>query len=589
MEREVASDLSMSVIEAFFKIHFSCNEEILEDLLPKLSKIDPNQPLPNSIKTVLEDSGPCVNLLNKVLKDPRTHYKPSNILIVSRYMELEELYETLFQIRKVLPSELEFNTVVAALIAFHKKQTEYIQVFDFLLTVINDNALVRRVIKFLPSKALHYAVQYVPEDSSDDDEFSFDEMSDVDADLHTRMRIKETIPDILNKVDISSNENASYALFLYMTDAIPRPDLLMVVPELENSRLKADPAAIEAHNFVKQSIKKGETKPDPQQMPLKPFSYRVVPKAILQSEFIGASPTEQFALNRAYVSTVSASQDYKPAFNIDQTVSLPYISGAGEILTDQEIDIETLYQAITDLQMNRVPSTLNNPLYNIYGILCDEISDYLKSLFNSAKDVVIETMKAALEKMIINYYRSFNGCFVRESQAAVRTFPYQNYIEESMKYLRDNIIPEKQDLLKIIDENLVEKVNQVRSTSGPHSYPIAPINLILLTRFCKFYKVYLRKFHPTEFLMPISPLIDSSFDWKIEFEFEIIKLLKELDIYQYDDEECQYKTPILDTLLKECVDDIVKDFPVPEEIVESSPKQVKYEIVNNNKLILTIR
>ena len=102
-------------LEVFFRIHFALSDDILEDLLPRFKKLDMRSPLLGKIRRQLDESGPCVMLLNKIFNKPNTT-KPS-AEVQARADYLEKLFNILVQVRTKLSDELEFKSLMAAIIA----------------------------------------------------------------------------------------------------------------------------------------------------------------------------------------------------------------------------------------------------------------------------------------------------------------------------------------------------------------------------------------------------------------------------------------------------------------------------------------
>ena len=564
---------TLSLIETFFRIHFSKNDEILEDLIPKLHKVSPNSAIPNSLKMILEDSGPSIVILNKIVSNPYLHYKPTSQNIQNRASELEEIFNILRDAKNNFSTELEFLSLVNAIVAFHKKETDYPQVFNFFLTLVKDPKIVKDLLKLLNDKALHSYMPYVAGDESDG-EFSFDEISEHDPDLQPRIRMQETIPEILAKC----NEKSDIAMSMFLDGVINRDDLLLIAPNLEHSKLTPDPVAIDSHNYVTQSLKKGEQKKMYDAFPRVQHSYRNGKNQIPVSSFTGASVSEQFTLNRDLLAVFTPLKDtdkYPPAINVDSDVSITSIYSACQILHDQEIDSDVLYKATTDILSQKIHPGLTIPLSNIYGYQSDDIIDFLTSSYEESKPIVVKTMTDTLTKYAINYYKTMNDCYSRLTKESFRIFPHPEYIENCFTLLKNCIQAHHPD--KLFAYDYIVSLFKNRNSNNTFEMSFWQTNLV--TKFCLLYKFYIRKHRGYAFQKPLVPLVDSSTNWFLTFEGIIQDALKDLEIDQFDNPEFQFPTDYITKAILEVVKNICDEFKESNLTPEGS---IKPELLSNN-------
>lgn len=567
---------SLAMMESFFRIHFSKNEEILEDLLPVLKKIDPNSSIPNSVKRVLEESGPCICLLNRLIFENRNHYKPSDPKIKSRAQELEELYDILVEARKSLQTELEFQSLVAAIISFHKRETSYPQLFSFFLKLTNNQNLLKNLLKYLDDKAIHSLLPYIPNEDSDSD-FSFDEISDIDPDLQPRMRINESVSEILSKCD----EKSDIALNLFLNGIIDREDLLLVSPIFEHSKIFPDPVAIDSHNFVTESLKNGEKRANNETFPHVQHSYRNSHHFAPVLPFSGASSSEEFALNRRYISTfipLKENEKFKAAINVDAEFSSYSIFQGCQILHDQEIESDVLYNATTDIIMKHIHPGLSLSLTNIYGYQSDNVIDFLKSAYDQAKPVVIRRMLDSLVKLARNYYKSYSDCYTRLSKEAFRSFPHPEHISECMNFFREKIGPEKSS----IADYITSLFNNIDSNE---TFDMSFWQTNIVTKFCVLYKFFLRKYKNYDYFKPVLPLVDASSPWYLVYEDLIEDGIRSLQLSEFDNEEFKYQTEFITKGIDGIIESISKDFNennfsngnVNPDLLNVNIKKVRFE------------
>ena len=563
-------------LEVFFRIHFALSDDILEDLLPRFKKLDMRSPLLGKIRRQLDESGPCVMLLNKIFNKPNTT-KPS-AEVQARADYLEKLFNILVQVRTKLSDELEFKSLMAAIIAYHKKQTTYAKACELILNVTNDVLMMKDMLEFLGDKAIHYPMPYVAGNSSSDDEFMFDDLSDGEGGVQTRVRVADTVADVLKKVEQDAGDKGDWALDMFLNDVLSRDEFLMFCPSTEYSRMECDPVAIGQHVYVTQFLNK--TDQGGYRTPI-PVSYVAVPDEVAANQVgTGASMVEEFLECRKYVSTCimrGVEDTTKTHPNVDAEQSLPYVVGACELLHDAEIDSDTMYNATLDVMEANIHMGLIQPFSEIYGLHGDDIFDMMKS-YNVKCPTLVDAMKTALEKYGVNYYRSINGAYLRLTQEAVRWYPHPEKLPEALEFVREKLAPE-----------VIEKISALldqRSCIG-EDIEMQYKNILYLTKFSKFYKLFLRKFYPLLFIPPPLALLDASIDWGMVYESFLLDVLKSRQLTSWDTPEVRLPTPILDKLLSDSIEDLNKPvYPVQED--DKLPvKKVRF-IMKGDILVLDI-
>lgn len=543
-----SSNSAFQIMESFFRIHFAKNEEILEDLLPVMKKISPSSPIPNSVKTALEDSGPCIYLLNKLIISQYNHYRPTNQKILTRGHELEELYDTLVKVRGFLSSELEFQSLINAIASYHRKETDYPQTFNFFLNIIDDHKILKSVISFLNEKSLHTCIPYVPDDNSEEGDFSFDEVSDNDPDLQQRIRIDETIPEIL----VKCSHKDDFALSLFLGDVIDHQDLLNLSPSLKHSKLTYDPVAIGPHDHITQLVaKQTEIVQNRPRYPLVQHSYRNSHNYAEVMPFTGASPLEEFTENRRYLcvyTPLKPDEQYAKGIRVDQDITIDYIDTACQFLHDSEIESDVLLKATADIGLKNIRPSLTSALSSVYGYQSDDIIDFLTSEYDASKDIVMETLINALTKQSLNYYRSLSDAYSRLTKEAFRTFPHPENINICLRFFRQKISSENSNAADYLDS-----LFECRDKTTEFSMTFAQTNFVTL--FCLFYKFYIQENKGNDYLMPISPLYDSATNWFSVYEGIIKDGLHSLNIIDhdllYDSYHMKGMTHMIDLILKQ--------------------------------------
>lgn len=541
-------------LEVFFRIHFAVNDDILEDLLPKFKKIDVRSPLLGKIRRQLDESGPCVMLLNKVFNKPNTTKPTAEVQARADY--LERLFNILVQVRAKLSDDLEFKSLMAAIVAYHRKQTTYAEACEVILTVTNDVLMMKDMMEFLCDKAIHYPMPYEAGGSSSDDEFMFDDISDGEGGVQTRVRVSDSVADVLAKVEADAGDQGQWALDLFLNDVLTRDELVMFCPSVENSRMEYDPVAIGQHVYVTQFLKK--TEQGGYRTPV-PVSYVVLPDELVHRPTTGASMTEEFLECRKYASTCiirGVEDTTKTHPNVDAEQSLWYVVGACELLHDQEIDSDTMYNATLDVLDSKIHLGLIQPFAEIYGMRGDDIFDMLKSE-NVKCPVLVDAMREALAKYSVNYYRSINGAYLRLTQEAVRWYPYPKMLPEAVESLNGKLAPELIDMISSLLGN---------SARLEEEFELKYKEILYLTKFSKFYKLFLRKFHPLQFIPPPDPLLDASIDWCMVYESFLLDVIKKRGMEAWDSADVRLPTPILDKLLSDSIEDMSKPiYPVEDE------------------------
>lgn len=534
------------LITSFLRIYYSKDEGILEELLPKMKKIQMNAPLPNKIKEILTDSGPIVYLFNNLI-DGQFHYNPDP-KVMERTLEITSFYNNFQKISESFTNELDFYAVVNAIVAFHKKETTYMKVFDFILANIHDNSVARLAIKFLDRKVLHSPCPIIQADDDNDDDFS-EELSDTEQDLNQRIRNHEPIRDLLAK---AHDDKELMALYLASSGTIHREDLLLLYPEFLHSDISWDPVAIGPHDYVSQSLKNGWEKPNYELENYYKMSYRSTPAQIKNLSVTGSTIHDEFVENREF-SCLCYDPGAEKHIDHDKAIALGFLMDAAEILHDQDVDITTSYKAATSILTHDINPGIFDALRNVYDFQSEEFYESLLHIKNS-HEIIGGRMTDSLSKMMMNYYNSYSSVFIRLTAEAVRGFPSAHRVKECFEYLKSRYGEEEVPNVARLEKLLIPLYETV-STGKPTFGKVSDSESLLLNRFCKFYKQFVRKFYPSEFMRPIDVLVDCGTDWPAIYEDFILSAVAECGIPEFDEDVVKYQTPVLNDLMAKTVVD----------------------------------
>jgi hypothetical protein len=530
--------LLITVTECFFRVHFAQHEDILEDLLRTLPRIDPNRPLPSGIRSILEDSGPALVLLNRVLRDPSTHYRPSFPLIQSRAAELSSLFDILFSAQQLLPGETDFRSLIAALVHFHRKETDYPRLFKFLLTLCKDSNLTKNLLKLAQPTALHYSVPYQAEQNeSTDNDFGFTNSSDDEVMSH-RPKTDETPLSVVQQFHTVRDQ---WALNLFLGGLISRSDLSLVVPCARQMRLDCDAVGSIRPSIAQLAAKRDDT---PRERPPRvSYSYGAAPASVALQPFSGASACDEFALNRELVSIgcrADGENTAKSHPDVDGELSLGYVNGASEILHDIDIDADLALDCTLGLARGHIRPTLRQLLSDTYGVVGDEIFDYVK-IATRPPPQIVAAMRETVVRQTANRYRALGRAFARLKHCAVRAFPAPARIPDALADLAARLPGEEPAAVRARIgghlEGFRERIGQ--------PFRMAFLDLVLLARFRKFYILFLEKFAPEVCLQPKKGLLDASVDWGAICERMIQKVVDARGLTQAD-AAVRRETPNLD-------------------------------------------
>ena len=568
------------VLRSFFKIHFAQQPEILEDLLPKMKKISREAPLPASIKEILNDSSPGIYLLNRLL-DPSFHYTPDK-KVEKKTKEIDQLYEEFKKVSEKYNDDVDFMAMVAAISAFQRHETNYQKIFDYILENSPDNQSSRILIKFLDKKALHVSCPYTQYEEVDDGDFSEVDLNDVDNEILVRMRKPETLEEVIAKAEAHSSD-CLMALYLAACGTLTREDLLLKAPEFLNTNIVSDPVAIGPNDYVTESLKDGLKLPDYTNEPHFNYSYKKMPKIIRDKKVSGATKCDELVVNREY-----ACLCYDPGaekhIDHDKAVSLGYLMGAAEFLHNQDVPLTNFFKACTQLNTGHLHPSIVNALRDVYDYQCEDIYNLLKTA-PSAIPVVSDRMNNALFLQQSYYYSTYASAFIRLTAEGVRTFPHAEYIPECLEYVEKHI-PENgkfnyERLIKAI-QPAIDAVNERKEMQGT----IKEDDSLLLNKFSKFYKEYIRKFHPLYFWRPIEPLFYEGLEWQVIYESILSDAVKEFGVPEYDDENVKYQTPILNGLLVKTLEELAAI-----EYSETSEIEDAYYHINlsNNRVDIVLK
>ena len=538
------------VLRTFFQIHFAQQPGILEDLIPKMRKINSGAPLPASIKEILNDSSPAIYLLNRLL-DPSFH------CVIDKKAEkqtkaIEELYNEFKQVSEKFSDEVDLLAMTSAISAFHRHETNYIKVFDYILENSPDNKSSRILIKFLDKKALHVSCPYTEYEEADDADFSEVDLNDVDKDILVRMRQPETLEEIIAKAEAHSSD-CLMALYLAACGTLTREDLLLKAPEFLNSNIVSDPVAIGPNDYITESLKDGLKLPDYTNEPHYNYSYKKMPKLIRDKKVTGATKCDELIVNREY-----ACLCYDPGaekhIDHDKAVSLGYLMGAAEFLHNQDVPLTNFFKACTQLNTGHLHPSIVNSLRDVYDYQCEDIYNLLKAA-PSAIPVVSARMNNALFLLQSYYYSTYASAFIRLTAEGVRTFPHAEFIPECLQYVEQHILENgKQNFERLVKaiQPAIDAVNERKELQGT----IREDDSLLLNKFSKFYKEYIRKFHPLFFWRPKEPLFYEGLEWPVIYESIISEAVQEFGVPEYDEEIVKYQTPILNGLLVKTLEEL---------------------------------
>ena len=552
------------VLEAFFRIHFAAEPGILEDLLAKMHKIQKNAPLPSKIKEILSDSGPAIYLLNRLI-DPQFHYIP-DVSVSERTQEVDDIFQGLKLVSCKYNDDVDFLAMTSAIAAFHRHETNYIKIFDYIIANSPDTESSRYLIKLLDKKALHKSCPCIQADDQDDGDFSLDDMDDVDKDVQPRIRYNETLEEVIAKAEAHSDD-CLMALYLAACGTLTRNDLLLKAPEFINTNIKEDPVAIGPHDFVTQSLKNGVEKPDYSLEKYYPRSYRKAPKVIRDQKVTGSGMHDEFIENREYV-CLCFDPGAEKHVDHDKAIAIAYLMGAAEILHDQDVPITKMIKTLTEIKTGYIHPGIVDSLRDVYDFQCDEIYEALKKT-PLAIPIVGETMTKALYKMEKEYFESYDSVFVRLTAGAVRTFPHAEYIPECMEYVKQKIIPEGMHNVERLEKLLqpaMKAVNEQRTVK----WEVTDAESLLLNRFSKFYKQYIRKHHPFEFMKPPVQYFAYGLEWPVAYEHIIEEAVKEYGIPEFDEDCVKYPTPVLNDLMVKTLEELAKVEDPPDSPTEDA-------------------
>jgi hypothetical protein len=508
---------TLANLESFFRIHFVRNEEILDDLLPQLEKIDPSLPLPRGMKSILHDSGPAVVLFNSVLLNPSNHYRPTSDAICTRAAELSDLVCILSFARKALPDKLYFNSLVAAFLHFHLKEIGYPQLFNFLLSVLNDGQLTRRVLALSEAKCLHFSVPYKPARGESEDDSFFAEDSDAAVRV-VKKQVPRTPIEIVRFVSKVAGLKGDMALSLFLGGVISRKVLTILVPETEDLPLEYDPV--------------GESRLGPcpsdecdaEQGPHRSPSYVVAPNAPLP-KCTGASASDELVLNHRF-SCVGTSAG-RERTNVNAEMSLGGVSTGEDYLHELEYEANITVASILELEQGRTHWALHSKLTEIYGVLTEEIYDLVKAA-TTPPVPVISALRNALVAHTSNLYHRLPAAYASISECGVRLFPSPHLISWVLSEL-GFFWPDCDPVRLRVTELLV---NWPRRINRP--FPMSFADLVRITRFSVFYRRYLRLNQPRAFVCGPKCLADGCQDWVAVYEAAIQHATNECGLGKVD-------------------------------------------------------
>jgi hypothetical protein len=112
-------------------------------------------------------------------------------------------------------------------------------------------------------------------------------------------------------------------------------------------------------------------------------------------------------------------------------------------------------------------------------------------------------------------------------------------------------------------------------------------DIVLLTKFSKFYKLFVRQFMPEQFLPAPHSLASASVSWPLVYELRIRKVIDRLGLTVFD-EPARMAIPGLDQLMEDVIAKLRADaYPVTDDGV-LPVRKVKFMMREGNVLVLDI-
>jgi hypothetical protein len=286
-------------------------------------------------------------------------------------------------------------------------------------------------------------------------------------------------------------------------------------------------------------------------------------------------------LNRRLVSVPcrhSGDNTAKTHPDTDSEQSLGFVIGACESLHDQDVDAGVMTDTILALGRGELRRGLADCVADVYGIHQDDIMDYIK-MASSAPPPVLAAFKGALVTYRTNYYRSLNAAFLRFSQDAVRSFPQPQLIGDAIELLRGRVGDDAIAKIKGLLGDFKEKIGD--------TVDIGFRDVVLLTKFSKYYKLFVRQLMPEQFLPTPHSLANASVSWPLVYELRIRKVIDRLGLTPFD-EPVRMAMPGFDQLMEDAIAKLGADvYPVADG--GALPvRKVKFMMREGNVLVLDI-
>jgi hypothetical protein len=314
-----------------------------------------------------------------------------------------------------------------------------------------------------------------------------DDPQDEDPDASVDAKKHPTDPmSIVHRVTASGGSHSDLALSLFLSGVLSRPDLTILLPSTESLPLERDPV--------------GACPPATPHRARPPCDR--TPDAVPPST--GASISDEFALNRRFVCYEAAAAPPRPARDVDAALSRDHSEAAERSLSDCELEAAVTSTALIALAHGRLHFGLPSALAGVYGPLAADLLVYVK-MAASPPAPVTAALRRALVAHACRHYRLLRLSHAALCECALRVFPCPRRIDGALAALAGG----NGALCARVRALLADWERRV-----DRPFPMAYRDLVLLTRFCVFYKRYVRATAPSSCIAPRNCFAGASRDWE---------------------------------------------------------------------------
>jgi len=475
--------------------------DIYDQLLPEINYGYNSKGISQFVEYLLKESAPSIYLLNSLKES--SFYIPDDPIVFDRCQHIYNLVETLNGVYLAIGDNITYLSVISALISFHRKETTYIRIVDFLLSVDSVSPHISTILRFLDKSILHYPVPFLKKiDKENLEEISFTESeSEIEEEFYKqRVESCESIIELAEK----NGRKGLMGLYLTLEGVIPYQDFIIQVPSLSH-------VSLDLHRVPMVPKKKSDL--GDIEMNRISASYVLPSSEQFSSSRHGISYFEDLIEN----TVVNCVSNYKiPGFggeDFDRHIHTS-INNACEELHDIDVKLVYYNSLLTDIRNGYIHKGFFEFLRDNYTYQWKDV--FIQLVNYPSTHVVIESsLKSLIYRNTILKRRRYPVSISRLMDNVFHIFPHLDVLSKGILSLLSIMSVDDNGVISRLYSNLFHPSEHAKYRIVNKT--ITRSDLYLISRFCSYYHHYIMKYYPEHFYRPVPQLTHISVQWKYFF------------------------------------------------------------------------